>query len=247
MTGPDPFETRFAAAYARYLDAAPIAVDAVEVARTAAHAHPRASAGGTSLHPGLAGRLAWSLLLAVLVAAFGAGLLVVGSWATRTSEVAPTMAPSPPVPAAGFTIGDLTGTWVGTVTVPGFDEQGGSAMTLDPAKDTTFAMTVTVAECAPGATCGSFSLATTDWSATGKAMSCAGSLTYRGPDEGGPAFVFEEKVATRSGAISGTSQAPICSNAILAMTPLASGSVVGVEEKVDVWLDYGVLVKRATP
>jgi hypothetical protein len=265
MTERDPFEARFAAAYADYLDGAPTEVDAAEVARTIARAQPRIRAGARFALPGLTPRLAWLLLLAALLAAFGAGALVVGSWPARMSEVAPpaaptvapstapapsvpaVLAPVPSAPAAAFTVADLVGTWTGTVIVPGFDEQG---MALDPSKDTSFTTTVTLGDCTAGASCGSFSFATPDWAGTGKAMSCEGTLKYRGPYEDRPAFAFEEAITSRSGAIAamGQSQAPKCSwSMTLVITPLSSGGSAGVEEKGDAWEDYGVLVKSATP
>lgn len=106
---------------------------------------------------------------------------------------------------------------------------------------------MTLSECTPGATCGAVSYATQEWSGTGKAMSCRGTLRYRGPYEDGPAFAFEEAITSRSGAVAGVSQTQNCTNAILVVTPLASGAEVGVEERVDAWQDYGVLVKSATP
>jgi len=266
MTELDPFEARFAAAYARYLDDVPTKVDAAEVARMVARAHPRTRAGAGFALPGLTPRLAWLLLIAAMLAAFGAGALLVGSWPARTSEVAPTAAPTtapapsmpavapapsaPSAPAAAFTVGDLAGTWTGAVIVPGFDDANAAVLTLNPAKDSTFTTTVALGECTPGATCGSFSFATQDWAATGKAMSCEGTLKYRGPYKDRPAFEFEEAITSRSGAlpIMSLSQDSKCSNAmILVLTPLSSGATAGIEEKADVWEDYGVLVKSATP
>ena len=74
----DRFEARFAAAYLRYLDEAPTAVDAAAVARMAA-AQPRTRviARPWALLP--VRGLAWVLLGALLLAAMGAAALLVGS------------------------------------------------------------------------------------------------------------------------------------------------------------------------
>jgi hypothetical protein len=83
MPEPAVFETRFAAAYRRYLDEAPAEIDAAAVARAVTAAHPRARSGSWrwALRPAPA--LAWLLLLALLLVALSAAALFVGSQQER--------------------------------------------------------------------------------------------------------------------------------------------------------------------
>ncbi len=250
MAGHDLFETRFADAYGRYLREAPVEVDAAELARSIARAHPRSRVAGRMDGHRRASRLAWLVVAVALLATLAAGAVMVGSRLAPAVDVAPTAAPLPStpalLPAAGFTVADLAGTWTGEVLMPGFVSPEAS---ITPAKDTTFTTSVTIGACAPGATCGSVSYATRDWTGSGKPLSCSGSLKYRGPYEGGSGFAFEEAISSRSGAPVGPEQAQACSNNILVLTPLASGATVGVEEREGgmAWQDYGVLAKSATP
>ena len=260
MAERDLFETRFADAYARYLDEAPLEVDAAEVARSIVRAHPRTRIVARVGRYRFVSRLAWLVLAAALLAALGAGALVVGSRLAPAVELAPTAAPAIEVtptavpgpskpaalPASGFAIADLAGRWTGDVTARGLDQQG---IAPDPSKDTTFTTTVTLADCTPGAKCGSISFATTNAWGTGNPLSCAGTLRYRGPYESGPAFAFEETIASRTGAVVTTTGPQACSNNMLVLTLLASGATLGVEEKQGgmAWQDYGVLVKSTVP
>ena len=89
------FETRFAAAYRRYLDEVPTEVDAAAVVRTvtAAHPGPRAGAWSWSLRPAPA--LAWLVLLALLLAALGAAAFFIGSQRVqRLPAVIPPVSPT---------------------------------------------------------------------------------------------------------------------------------------------------------
>lgn len=75
MSDLDVFETRFAAAYRRYLDEVPTDVDAVAVTRAVAAARP--AVGPWALRPTRA--LVWLVLLGLLLVALGAAALLVGS------------------------------------------------------------------------------------------------------------------------------------------------------------------------
>src|SRR5512140_1879452 len=78
MSELDPFETRFAIAYRRYLAEAPVEADPVAVARRVAAAAPR-RLGLAGFRPfGLTPAMAWVLLLAGLLLALVMGGLVVG-------------------------------------------------------------------------------------------------------------------------------------------------------------------------
>jgi hypothetical protein len=81
MSELDPFETRFAVAYRRYLAEAPVRADPVAVARRVAAAAPRRQ-GLAGFRPfGLTPATAWVLLLlAALLLALVGGALVAGSW-----------------------------------------------------------------------------------------------------------------------------------------------------------------------
>jgi hypothetical protein len=95
MSELDAFETRFAAAYRRYLDEVPTEVDAAAVVRTvtAAHPGPRAGAWSWSLRPAPA--LAWLVLLALLLAALGAATFLIGSQPVqRLPAVIPPVTPT---------------------------------------------------------------------------------------------------------------------------------------------------------
>lgn len=96
----DPFERRFAAAYRRYLDEVPTAVDAVAVARAAtAPRHARRIAPPWTRRPMPA--LTWLVLLGLLLAAFGAAALFVGSQRQGVvSACPPGTTPDEPGPAA---------------------------------------------------------------------------------------------------------------------------------------------------
>jgi hypothetical protein len=97
MSEVDPFETRFAAAYRRYLAEAPVEADPVAVARRVAAAAPRRQ-GLAGLRPfGLTPALAWVVLLAGLLLALVVGGLVVGA---RRPDLAVVIAPqTTPTPA----------------------------------------------------------------------------------------------------------------------------------------------------
>ncbi len=148
----------------------------------------------------------------------------------------------------GFTIGDLVGTWTGKVFVRGWDVStvNGSQI-VNPSKDTTWATTATIGQCWPGATCGSIAYATQDAWGTGRAASCQGTLRFRGQNASRGDFEFDETIASRTGAVAATSTSRNCRNSILVITPLASRTTVAVEETDNAELDYGVLVKAATP
>lgn len=92
---PEAFEARFAAAYRRYLDEVPVAVDAAEVARAVA-VRPR----GRWVVPWSSGRrapaLAWIVVLAALLLALLAAALIAGA---RHPDPAPTLT------------GELAGQW----------------------------------------------------------------------------------------------------------------------------------------
>ena len=79
----DRFEARFVAAYRRYLAEAPVEVDAVAVARQVAAAAPRRHALAGFRPFGLSPALAWTVLLAALLAALVGGALLVGSQPQR--------------------------------------------------------------------------------------------------------------------------------------------------------------------
>lgn len=96
----DVFESRFAAAYRRYVDEAPTQVDAAAVARTvaASRPRPRAITAPWALRP--ARTLSWVVLGALLLAALGAAALVAGSLLERklpavVPPVGPTLACPP--------------------------------------------------------------------------------------------------------------------------------------------------------
>ncbi len=76
----DPFETRFAAAYRRYLAEAPVEADPVAVARRVAAAAPRRQGLGGFRPFGRPPAMAWVLLLAGLLLALVVGGLVAGAW-----------------------------------------------------------------------------------------------------------------------------------------------------------------------
>ena len=107
MSELDVFETRFAAAYRRYLDEIPTEVDAAAVVRTvtAAHQRPRAGAGSWSLRPAPA--LAWLVLLALLLAALGAAAFFIGSQPVqRLPAVVPPVSPTATTPATHTTVSE---------------------------------------------------------------------------------------------------------------------------------------------
>jgi hypothetical protein len=92
----DVFETRFTAAYRRYLDEVPTAVDAAAIARRLAVAHPhrRAVLGFWPLVA--VPRPALVLLLAgLLLAALLGTTLLVGAWRDAPISVVPPTSPSP--------------------------------------------------------------------------------------------------------------------------------------------------------
>lgn len=90
----DDFEARFAAACRRYLDEAPTEVDAAEVARTVVR-RPHASSLPRIMTLRTAPALAWLVLVALLLAAFGAGVLIVGSQLrSRLPAVVPPVLPA---------------------------------------------------------------------------------------------------------------------------------------------------------
>ena len=96
----DVFESRFAAAYRRYVDEAPTQVDAAAVARTvaASRPRPRAITAPWALRP--ARTLSWVVLGALLLAALGAAALGAGSLLERklpavVPPVGPTLACPP--------------------------------------------------------------------------------------------------------------------------------------------------------
>ena len=153
-----------------------------------------------------------------------------------------------PAQARGVSVAGLAGTWTGDVFVRGWDVSiTHGSQVVNPSKDTTWATTVTIGDCTPGATCGSVSYATPNAWGTGEAVSCEGSLKFRGRDEARGEFQFDESITSRSGAVAATSTSRNCRKSILEVTPLASGTTVAVEERDNTWLDYGFLVKSATP
>jgi len=79
----DRFEARFVTAYRRYLAEAPVEVDAVAIARQVAAAAPRRHALAGFRPFGLSPALAWTVLLAALLAALVGGALLVGSQPQR--------------------------------------------------------------------------------------------------------------------------------------------------------------------
>jgi len=88
----DLFETRFAAAYRRYLDEAPTQVDAVEIARSVVSmARGRRLSWGTAFRSMPAP--AWLVLLAILLTALGAALFA-GS--QRDTQLPAVVVPMPP-------------------------------------------------------------------------------------------------------------------------------------------------------
>ena len=97
MSELDPFETRFLAAYRRYLAEAPVEADPVAVAGRVAAAAPRRH-GLTGFAPfGLTPAMAWILLLTGLLLALVAGGLVAGSW--RPDEAVVIAPQTTPVPS----------------------------------------------------------------------------------------------------------------------------------------------------
>lgn len=125
----DTFEARFAAAYHRYLDEMPVAVDATAVARAAAGARPRRglSRTGSRSRP-LLGWLVLAALLAVLAlaAVLGAAgqrrlsaMLVTPTAVQTPAEATPapsSPAPSSPAPAAQLPPDPLVGSGMASVT-----------------------------------------------------------------------------------------------------------------------------------
>ena len=101
MTELDRFEGRFAAAYRRYLDEAPTNVDGAAMARAvagSAHAGTRTRSWPWALR--LTPALAWLVVLALLLAAFGAAALFVSSQRTALGFTCPAGTdPNAPGPA----------------------------------------------------------------------------------------------------------------------------------------------------
>ncbi len=96
----DVFEARFAAAYRRYLDEVPTAVDAAAIARRLADAHPYRRAVLGSWPPVAVPRPALVLLLAgLLLAALLGSTLLVGAWRDAPISVVPPTSPSPSMAA----------------------------------------------------------------------------------------------------------------------------------------------------
>ena len=85
----DRFEVRFVTAYRRYLAEAPVEVDAVAIARQVAAAAPRRHALAGFRPFGLSPVLAWTVLLAGLLAALVGGALLVGSQQRKLPAVVP--------------------------------------------------------------------------------------------------------------------------------------------------------------
>jgi hypothetical protein len=97
-------------------------------------------------------------------------LVAVGTWAISDR---PGGGETAPTPVPDLTVGDLQGTWMGSL--------------VEPASRHTWSMRLTIAQCAPGEECGT-------WEAKvqGEMVRCEGTLTYRGI--GGRFFLFEETV-----------------------------------------------------
>jgi hypothetical protein len=95
----DRFEARFVTAYRRYLAEAPVEVDAVAIARQVAAAAPRRHALAGFRPFGLSPALAWTVLLAALLAALVGGLLVAASRPPQElPAVVPNLGPVPTCP-----------------------------------------------------------------------------------------------------------------------------------------------------
>lgn len=131
----DVFETRFTAAYRRYLDEAPTEVDPSSVARAAGAAGGSAGwrAWWWNLRPASATAIAWLALLLLLLAAVGAALIA-GSLVPRHASACPSgTRPDQPGPV-GQARPWLT-SYQGTMA---FDRARGSIVLADPFATWTF-------------------------------------------------------------------------------------------------------------
>ena len=137
----------------------------------------------------------------------------------------------------GYSVLDLAGRWNGDVLVPWY---GGNGET-DPSRDTSWRLDMTIDMCGEGESCGLSSFATDNLEGSGKAATCDGTLTNRGFYEDRAAFQFTEVVGSSSGPRN-------CQGATLVLTPLASGTRAGIEERSGgVWLTWGLVTRSATP
>lgn len=136
----------------------------------------------------------------------------------------------------GYAVTDLAGTWKGDILVPWYGANGES----DPSKDTSWRLDMTIDMCGKGESCGLWSFATDNLEVTGKPASCDGTLTYRGFYEDRAAFQFAEAVSSSTGGR--------CQGVTLVITPLASGTRAGIEERSSgVWLSHGLVTRYVAP
>jgi hypothetical protein len=133
MSEQDVFETRFAAAYRRYLDEAPTEVDPAAVARAAASAHPRAGIVGWPMALRPARAFAWLIVLAILLVALGVGALLMGSERPALGFVCPPgSTPDTPGPV------DQARPPHGVQAAIAFDRRAGRLVTLSDTETWTF-------------------------------------------------------------------------------------------------------------